>query len=538
MEPRIDEEPQMLEPGPRIRSLLTRQSHHRSEDIWNGEDSGALTCRGRTKEMANIQMRDDRYWAWARLPFLCPRIEPPPGSDYGPWPYAPLAVKWVRVPGSKSRPSGMALVYYREQLVTMQPNQIVWQPYEAHFAHLPDFCVAGRGTWTARVPLVCFCIVEAHHPDRVLRQFGLAQERPDHVVEQRVCRAPPQTGEMARNHDYYQWYRPVTRKYIDRNSARLHQMIESHLALLNWLPVGSREHNHVRRILYNVAGLGGDPTATGQATNRTVTESATTAAPSTSAAPVTTPTRGRRDTASPSTSTARGRGRLATASPSTSTARGRGRPVTASLSPTAARGSGRPATASPSTSAARGRGRCATTPRVVSSPEIPAPIPHASPQSEVPPPIPVASPQSEVPPPMVDVSPQAEVPSPTPPSQPSPSTPPMHPETPLHPPTSSSALTLPMDPPSIEPMTMIPTPGLYIEHHDPPTSSLSDPLGPPDTKAALCTMMSLRLMPRSLLPRPNIARGLKNAKLVNIEKEVTRAGCFLRFAECTGGAGC
>nr|POE44700.1 e3 ubiquitin-protein ligase rglg1 [Quercus suber] len=315
MEPRIDEEPQILEPGPRIRSLLTRQSHHRSEDIWNGEDSGALTCHGRTKEMANIQMRDNR--------------------------------------------------------------------------------------------------------------------------------------------------------------------IESHLALLNWLPVGSQEHNHVRRILYNVAGLGGDPTATGQANNCTETESATTAAPSTSAAPVTTPTRGRRDTASPSTSVARGRGRLTTASLNTSTARGRGQPVTTSPSPTAARGRGRPATASPSTSAARGRGRCATTPRVVSSPEIPALIPHASPQPEVPPPIPVASPQSEVPPPMVDVSPQAEVPSPTPPSQPSPFTPPMHPETPLYPPTSSSALTLPMDPPSTEPRTMIPTPGLYIDHHYPPTSSSSDPLGPP-----------------------------------------------------------
>ena len=34
-----------------------------------------------------------QYWAWARLPFLCPRIEPPPGCDYGPWPYAPLASK-------------------------------------------------------------------------------------------------------------------------------------------------------------------------------------------------------------------------------------------------------------------------------------------------------------------------------------------------------------------------------------------------------------------------------------------------------------
>ena len=58
----------------------------------------------------------------------------------------------------------------------------MWQPYEADFGHLLDFCVARRDMWTARVPLVCFCIVETHHLDRVLQQFGLAQEQPDHVV--------------------------------------------------------------------------------------------------------------------------------------------------------------------------------------------------------------------------------------------------------------------------------------------------------------------------------------------------------------------
>nr|POE50890.1 hypothetical protein CFP56_31895 [Quercus suber] len=60
MESRIDEEPQILQPGPSDGSLLMRQRHHRLEDIWNGEDPGPLTCRGCTKEMANIQMRDNR----------------------------------------------------------------------------------------------------------------------------------------------------------------------------------------------------------------------------------------------------------------------------------------------------------------------------------------------------------------------------------------------------------------------------------------------------------------------------------------------
>jgi len=58
----------------------------------------------------------------------------------------------------------------------------MWQPYEANFGHLLDFCIAGRDMWTTRVSLVCFCIVETHHPDRVLRQSGLAQEQLDHVV--------------------------------------------------------------------------------------------------------------------------------------------------------------------------------------------------------------------------------------------------------------------------------------------------------------------------------------------------------------------
>ena len=233
--------------------------------------------------------------------------------------------------------------------------------------------------------------------------------------------------------------------------------IQSHLALLEMLPEGSQAHNHIRRVLNGVAGLGGGPAANDEANNGHETEPTATARPSTSAAPISTRTRGQRALASPSTSAARGRGRPAIASPSTSAARGRGMPATASRSRSVARGRGMPTTASPSTSAGRGSGQCATTPRVVSSPEMPAPIPHSSPQLEVPPPIP-------------DTSPQPEVPSPTPPVQHNFDlsidqnlTPSIFLETPSYPPTNSTA----------------PTPGLYIEHHYPPTASSSDPLGPP-----------------------------------------------------------
>ena len=98
---------------------------------------------------------------------------------------------------------------------------------------------------------------------------------------------------------------------------------------------GSPGHNHVWCVLNAMVGLGGGPAANGQANNGHEIESAATATPSTSATPISTPTHGQH------------------------------------------------ATASPSTSAARGRGRRATTSHVVTSPDIPAPIPHASLQLEV-----------------------------------------------------------------------------------------------------------------------------------------------------------
>ncbi|KAK9992487.1 hypothetical protein SO802_027472 [Lithocarpus litseifolius] len=60
MEPRIDEELAIVRPGPENTSLLTQQQNHRSEAIWNGEDPGPLTCRGHSKEMANITMQDNQ----------------------------------------------------------------------------------------------------------------------------------------------------------------------------------------------------------------------------------------------------------------------------------------------------------------------------------------------------------------------------------------------------------------------------------------------------------------------------------------------
>ena len=133
----------------------------------------------------------------------------------------------------------------------------MWQPYEAILGCLLAFYVAVRDMWKAIVLLVCFYIVETHYPDRVLRRFGLVRAEPIcvetsvrlHAIDlrgkvdknwtevhaayieewdtrqQRVCHAPPQIGKMPRNHAYNRWYRPITRKYVDHNSAKLDIMV-------------------------------------------------------------------------------------------------------------------------------------------------------------------------------------------------------------------------------------------------------------------------------------------------------------------------
>ena len=100
MEPRIDEEPEIVRPDPEITSLLMQKQNHWLEAIWNGEvkhlvlttsliftlsltfskffqsfisssnkryiflsilqDPSPLTCCGRSKEMANITMQDNQ----------------------------------------------------------------------------------------------------------------------------------------------------------------------------------------------------------------------------------------------------------------------------------------------------------------------------------------------------------------------------------------------------------------------------------------------------------------------------------------------
>lgn len=57
--------------------------------------------------------------------------------------------------------------------------QFIWTPYtQAILDDLPDFCKLHQELHLAVVPLIVWWMVEWHHPDRVLRQFGHDQHIP------------------------------------------------------------------------------------------------------------------------------------------------------------------------------------------------------------------------------------------------------------------------------------------------------------------------------------------------------------------------
>ena len=153
----------------------------------------------------------------------------------------------------------------------------MWQPYEAKLEDLLSWCVAGRAVWTATVLLVSFHLVEKYTPDRVVRQFGMIQEIPrnvdtvimlhaidlrgkvgvdwmrKHVVYimewgnclQRRCEAV--LGDMPPQHKYFDWFRRVTRRFIDVLDARLILMVTSpcllHLSVLLSMKPLFRDHD-------------------------------------------------------------------------------------------------------------------------------------------------------------------------------------------------------------------------------------------------------------------------------------------------------
>jgi hypothetical protein len=95
----------------------------------------------------------------------------------------PMAAKWAVDRNFDTCPTH-SLKFYRNELDFLADSQIHWTPYtrDPRYSELPEVCRASTRIWRAKVPLICIESFEMHNPDRVMRQFNMAQHIPEPVV--------------------------------------------------------------------------------------------------------------------------------------------------------------------------------------------------------------------------------------------------------------------------------------------------------------------------------------------------------------------
>ncbi|XP_020253751.1 serine/threonine-protein phosphatase 7 long form homolog [Asparagus officinalis] len=164
-----------------------------------------------------------QIWSWERLHMGTPDLREARALDG----HIPLGCRWNVSRSWQTSPKGHEN-FYRNELDQMEDEQVKWMPYELVLESLPDICREGEDVWRARVPLICFEIVEMHVPDRVLRQFGLRQHIPGPV--ERIERDPRKGAHRAnwqiiRQNYIHRWVlreEHVVMERADAPSPKLH----------------------------------------------------------------------------------------------------------------------------------------------------------------------------------------------------------------------------------------------------------------------------------------------------------------------------
>ncbi|KAL9663093.1 hypothetical protein QQ045_027930 [Rhodiola kirilowii] len=114
-------------------------------------------------------MRIGRPQSYNREP---PELEDDIHPYYRPcWSY----LHWAGPKHFEETPRG-SLMFYRDQLEQMVHGDFIYRPYSENLMErLHPVCLESRELWVADVPLICFNIIEWHHPGRTMRQFGWKQ---------------------------------------------------------------------------------------------------------------------------------------------------------------------------------------------------------------------------------------------------------------------------------------------------------------------------------------------------------------------------
>ncbi|KAL0385603.1 UNVERIFIED_CONTAM: hypothetical protein Sradi_2954600 [Sesamum radiatum] len=108
--------------------------------------------------------------------------------------------------------------YYSDTLDRMQENEFIWTPYLHGLPELQSLpAYATRTPWNIRCPLINYSIVEMHHVERVLRQFGMIQDIPPNpLVSERRLHQIDRRGR--RGEDWVAFHRDYILKWNDVHS--------------------------------------------------------------------------------------------------------------------------------------------------------------------------------------------------------------------------------------------------------------------------------------------------------------------------------
>ncbi|KAL0337521.1 UNVERIFIED_CONTAM: protein MAIN-LIKE 1 [Sesamum calycinum] len=127
-----------------------------------------------------------QIWAWSHIIPLCPGLGAP-RVHMGPHqidnnrvlPGAPYGAMW-NCEHTFTRTVRTTVRVIRDILDEIQYDQFIWQSYDMEsnviMAYVGDF---NPQLWRSIYPLIFYATVEMHHPERVIRQFGMMQNIPD-----------------------------------------------------------------------------------------------------------------------------------------------------------------------------------------------------------------------------------------------------------------------------------------------------------------------------------------------------------------------
>ncbi|KAK4398074.1 Serine/threonine-protein phosphatase 7 long form [Sesamum angolense] len=195
-------------------------------------------------------------WAWSRIIPLCPGLGAP-RVHMGPHqidnnrvlPGAPYGAMW-NCEHTFTRTVRTTVRVIRDILDEMQYDQPYDMESNVIMAYAGDF---NHQLWRSICPLIFYAIVEMHHPERVLRQFGMMQNIPDqpdtrdmslhkitrsnrtgtdwvlqHILyitrwQRRydtVIQRQPISNRRDTDRGYWEWYNNITRHFVSSSTDR------------------------------------------------------------------------------------------------------------------------------------------------------------------------------------------------------------------------------------------------------------------------------------------------------------------------------